>query len=122
MAFTPVMWDCSADWQGVMQQMWFRGTHSDIGGNLTGFEAARPLANIPLVWMLDKLAGCDLRLPDDCRSRFEVDVGAPSVGPYRGWAKLFLWRRRRLIGRDTSEQVHRSAQDHRHAARFTAVS
>lgn len=122
MAFAPVMWDCPPDWQGEMQQIWFRGCHSDIGGNLGGYDVARPLANIPLVWMLEKLAGCDLRLPDDCGSRFIVDVDAPSVGSYRGWSKLFLWRKRRVIGNDMSEQVHPSAQDHKHAARFTAAS
>ncbi|MCF6317474.1 MAG: DUF2235 domain-containing protein [Marinosulfonomonas sp.] len=122
MAFVPVMWDCPSDWQGVMEQMWFRGCHSDIGGHLTGFDAARPLSNIPLVWMLEKLAGCDVCMPDDYRERFAVDPDAPSVGSFRGWAKLFLWRRRRVIGRDMSEHVHPSAQGHKYAHRVSVAS
>lgn len=120
-AFAPVMWECPTDWQGMMEQMWFRGCHSDIGGHLTGFDAARPLSNIPLVWMLEKLAGCDVCLPDNFRERLEVDPDAPSVGSYRGWAKLFLWRRRRVIGHDMSEYVHPSAQGHKYAHRVSAV-
>ena len=115
LAFAPVMWDCPGDWKGVMEQMWFRGCHSDIGGNLSGYDLARPLSNIPLVWMLEKLAECDVCLPDDCRDRFIVDADAPSVGSYRGWSKLFLWRKRRVIGRDPSERVHPSAQGHKFA-------
>lgn len=116
-AFEPVMWHCPPDWQGEMQQVWFRGCHSDIGGNLGGYDVARPLANIPLVWMLEKLAGCGVRLPDDYASRFETDPQAPAVGSYRGWSKLFLWRRRRVIGADPSESLHPTALGHKNANR-----
>ena len=118
LAFAPEMWESPEGWEGIMEQVWFRGCHSDIGGNLGGFDAARPLSNIPLVWMLEKLAGCEVCMPDDCRSRFLVDADAPAVGSYRGWAKLFLWRRRRVIGRDKSENIHPSAQGRKHAARI----
>lgn len=122
LAFAPVMWDCPADWQGVMEQMWFRGCHSDIGGHLGGYDVARPLANIPLVWMLEKMAGCDVSLPADFRARYWCNVHAPSVGNFRGWSKLFLWRRRRVIGRDMSEQIHPTAQSYKREARFKTAS
>lgn len=121
LAFEPVMWACPPDWQGGMEQMWFRGCHSDIGGNLGGYTAARPLSNIPLVWMLEKLAGCEVRLPDNYASRFITDPQAPSVGSYRGWSKLFLWRRRRRIGNDASESLHPSALGHKNANRVGLV-
>jgi uncharacterized protein (DUF2235 family) len=113
--FSPVMWQSRDDWSGVLEQVWFRGCHSDIGGNLGEYEAARPLANIPLVWMLDKMQGCGLPLPADYHERFSQSVDAPSVGSYRGWSKLFLWRKRRMIGADQSEKIHTSAQNHRYA-------
>jgi len=37
-----------------IEQRWFRGAHGDIGGMLGHFGDARPLANIPLVWMLER--------------------------------------------------------------------
>ncbi len=87
----------------MLEQVWFRGTHGDVGGHLGGFEPARPLANIPLVWMLEKAEGCGIELPEGWRERFEQDPEAPSIGTLRGWGKMFFWRKRRLIGADPSE-------------------
>lgn len=108
LAYAPVLWECPADWSGHMEQMWFPGTHSDVGGQLNGFEPARPLANLSLVWMLERLEGCGLDLPDDWTNRFPVDPLAPSRGGWRGWAKLFLARRARRVGRCKSERIHPS--------------
>ncbi len=111
-AFAPVLWECPEGWQGRVEQMWFRGCHGDVGGQLDGFEAARPLANIPLVWMLERAEGCGLALPEGWRARFPCDASAPMVGSLRGLGKFFLLRRRRVIGRDPSEAVHPTALEH----------
>ncbi len=63
--------------------------------------------------MLEKARGCGLRLPSDWRSRFPTDPDAPSVGTTRGWGKMFLTRRRRQVGLDPSEFIHRSASGRR---------
>ncbi|WP_372887259.1 DUF2235 domain-containing protein [Shimia sp.] len=110
--FSPVLWECADDWQGRAEQVWFRGTHGDIGGQLGGIPEARPLSNIPLVWMLDKAEGCGLPLPEGWRDRFETDPEAPSVGTWSGWGKMFLIRKRRIVGRDPSERIHESARAH----------
>ncbi|MHC0054382.1 DUF2235 domain-containing protein [Actibacterium sp. D379-3] len=107
--FAPVLWECPPDWNGRVEQVWFRGCHGDIGGQLGGFEPARPLANIPLVWMLSKLEACDVALPQDWLGRFPCDPQAPSVGSFRSWGKLLLARKRREIGRDPSEILHPTA-------------
>ena len=109
-AYAPILWSCPTGWQGTVEQVWFRGTHGDIGGQLMGFDAARPLANIPLVWMLEKAETCGLALPEGWRTAFPSDPAAPSAGSYRGWGKLFLARRRRVVGQDPSESVHPTAQ------------
>ena len=108
-AYAPVMWQSRDGWDGKLEQVWFRGTHGDVGGHLGGFEPARKLANIPLVWMLDKAEGCGIELPEGWRGRFEQDPDAPSVGTMRGWGKMFVWRRRRRIGEDPSESIHPTA-------------
>jgi len=108
-AFAPVLWECPEGWQGDMEQVWFRGCHGDIGGQLGGHEASRPLANIPLVWMLEKVSGCGLSLPEGWRTRFDCDPGAPSVGSLRGWGMMFMMRRRRVVGADKSEALHETA-------------
>ena len=113
--FEPVLWECPPGWEGDVQQMWFRGAHGDIGGMIGSDLAARPLANIPLVWMLERAESVGLALPEGWRARFPCDANAPMVGTMRGWGMWFLLRHRRAIGRDPSEQVHPSAQQPRRA-------
>ena len=107
-AFAPVLWTCPPGWAGKVEQVWFRGTHGDIGGQLGGYDAARALANIPLVWMLGKLHDCGVALPEDWRSRRPCDADAPSVGTWMGIGKLFVLRKTRMIGLDPSESLHPS--------------
>ncbi|MEO0372354.1 MAG: DUF2235 domain-containing protein [Pseudomonadota bacterium] len=101
-----VPWEVPEGHSGRVEQVWFRGNHSDVGGHLNGFHAARPLSNIPLVWMLEKLAFHGLALPENWRAQFPRDVMAPSTGNWGGWTKLFVTRRRRKILRDRSERLH----------------
>ncbi|MFA5537690.1 MAG: DUF2235 domain-containing protein [Gemmobacter sp.] len=115
--FEPVLWDCPPGWEGSVEQVWFRGAHGDIGGQLGGFEAARPLANIPLVWMLEKAEDKGLPLPGGWRDRFPRDPGAPMTGAWRSWGKIFLLRRPRVVGRDRSERLHPTAIESVPAAR-----
>ena len=107
-AFAPVLWECPPDRKAQVEQMWFRGAHGDIGGQIGDFGAARPLANIPLVWMLGRAEAVGLPLPAGWRDRFPMDVNAPMVGTTRAWGKFFLLRRRRKVGLDLSEQLHTS--------------
>ncbi|WP_354004034.1 DUF2235 domain-containing protein [Pseudotabrizicola algicola] len=113
--FAPVLWDCPADWQGNVEQVWFAGAHADVGGQVGALAAARPLANIPLVWMLDRAEACGLLLPTGWRERFPCDPKAPMVGTWRAWGKLFLLRQRRVVGRDRSEKLHPSVAERRGA-------
>ncbi len=108
-AFQPVLWTTPKDHAGHMEQMWFRGSHGDIGGQLGSQHEARPLSNIPLVWMLEKLEGCDLPLPAGWRARLPMDADAEGVGNWRGWGKYFLARKKRVVGADPSEAIHPTA-------------
>ena len=108
-AFTPVLWETPEDWPGHVEQMWFRGSHGDIGGQLVRFLPARPLSNIPLSWVLGKAEASGLALPEDWRERYPEDPHAPLAGSWRGWGKYFLLRSRRVVGEDPSETVHPSA-------------
>jgi len=110
-AYAPVLWETTGDQAaaGRVEQMWFRGTHGDIGGQVMGETAVRPLSNIALVWMLEEAENAGLALPLHWRSRYLTDGNAPSIGSTRAFAKLFLLRHRRVIGRDASERIHPSA-------------
>lgn len=114
--FEPILWTTGGGWQGRVEQVWFRGTHGDVGGHLGGYAPARPLANIALLWMLERAQACGLPLPDGWRGRFACDAAAPSVSTWRGWGKLFLFRTARNVGRDASESLHPTARDRPRAA------
>ncbi|MDF1853907.1 DUF2235 domain-containing protein [Pseudooceanicola sp.] len=108
-AYRPILWETDPDWDGRLEQVWFPGSHGDVGGQLGNLQAARPLSNIPLVWMLNQAEASGLDLPPRWRDRFPTDVHAPSSGTWQGVGKLFLLRHPRQVGGDPSERLHESA-------------
>lgn len=104
-AFAPILWDDSSQSEHI-EQMWFKGAHADIGGQLNGLEFARPLANIPLVWMLERAEFAGLPLPEGWKQQFPRDITAPSVGSWRNWGKAFLARAPRIAGQQQTEMLH----------------
>lgn len=108
-AFAPDLWETFGGDRRV-EQVWFRGAHADVGGHVGIRPAARGLANVPLAWMLGRLAAAGLPLPDDWRARLPTDPDGPMVGTWRGWGPLFLWREARAVGRDPSERLHPAAK------------
>lgn len=119
-SYAPVLWDCPQDWHDRIEQVWFAGTHGDVGGQLLGFEAARPLANIPLVWMIERMESCGLTLPNGWRARFDLDPSAPSASSWRGFGRLLLSRKRREIACGACERLHHSvyARENRQPPNF----
>ncbi|MCX7560731.1 DUF2235 domain-containing protein [Sulfitobacter sp. F26204] len=107
-AFAPVLWHTDTDHAAKVEQVWFPGAHGDVGGQLGGFEAARPLANIPLVWMLEQAEKTGLPLPKGWRDRYKQDALAPARGTWRGHGRVLMSRKKRIIGRDPSERLHES--------------
>ena len=112
-AFRPELWTSQATGAQPITQMWFAGAHGDIGGNIGRHSACRPLANIPLTWMLERAQDMGLDLPMGWRDRFACDVNAPMVGTWRGFGLWFISRARRPVLRDPSEQVHPSLAQRR---------
>ncbi len=108
-AYKCVPWTCNG-FDGRVEQVWFAGSHGDVGGQVGAYPQARPLANIPMVWVLARLEECGLPLPAGWRLRFEQDALAPSLGTWRGWGRLLFTRRKRVLGADPSERLHESVQ------------
>ncbi len=111
-AYAPVLWDVAPERAatGAVQQMWFRGAHGDVGGQLDGYTPARPLSNIALTWMLSEAEDAGLTLPYLWRTRYITDASAPASGTRRGAGRWFIARHARKVGLDPSERVHPSAQ------------
>ncbi len=104
-AFQPILLD-GARSDNRVQQMWFRGCHPDVGGQLGGHETARPLANVPLVWLMSRAQDLGLPLPEDWRRHHPCDHAAPAVGSWHSWGKAFLLRAPRSAGADPSQALH----------------
>jgi uncharacterized protein (DUF2235 family) len=60
--FTPTFWTGTAPAGTSVQQVWFAGAHSDVGG---GYRT-RSLADIPLVWMARQAEAAGLSLDWTC--------------------------------------------------------
>jgi len=60
--FTPTLWTGAAPAGGRIEQVWFAGAHSDVGGGY----ATRALADIPLAWMAKKAEQDGLALDWSC--------------------------------------------------------
>jgi len=58
--FTPAIWEKPSGWAGRLEQAWFAGVHSDVGG---GYADNR-LADIALRWMVEKAQSVGLRFDD----------------------------------------------------------
>jgi uncharacterized protein (DUF2235 family) len=79
-SFTPTLWETSATGSNganqVAEQVWFSGTHSNIGG---GYEDSG-LSNITLKWMIDKAKDTGLEFDDSYVNALLAD----SSGELRG--------------------------------------
>jgi len=69
----------------VLEQMWFAGVHSDVGGGYPETESG--LSDIPLEWMLEKAESCNLGFdkinlnPDPLASMHESYRGLYTLQP-----------------------------------------
>lgn len=59
--FVATLWQPSAAVDQRVEQVWFAGVHSDVGG---GYADAS-LADVPLLWMADRARSCGLGFEDD---------------------------------------------------------
>lgn len=114
-AYAPVLWQRNGTGPNRLEQVWFAGAHADVGGQVGAVPAARPLANIPLVWMLDRAEACGLLLPENWKERFPMDPAAPAIGAWRRNARYFVSRAPRIAGLGPSESEHPSVQERRDA-------
>lgn len=111
-AYAPERWE--ADETGApheMEQVWFSGSHADVGGHLLGQETARPLANIPLIWMMEHAERHGLRLPETWREGLHINAKASSVGMSRGFGRFIWVRAKQQVKLSSFEWIHPSVSD-----------
>jgi uncharacterized protein (DUF2235 family) len=64
--FMPTAWTGTPAADQHVEQVWFTGAHSDVGGGEPDdVDGAKELSDIPLSWMIDKARGLGVRIDED---------------------------------------------------------
>ncbi|MCA1408515.1 DUF2235 domain-containing protein [Ensifer sp. IC3342] len=79
--FVPTLWTGDIPERCEIEQVWFAGSHGDVGGGYVD----RSLADIPLVWMAEKAQACGLVI-DWSMLPSELDANAPHHDSRAGWS------------------------------------
>ncbi len=102
--FPPCLWDETSrrDGQGL-EQVWFAGAHSDVGG----WYDERGLSNLALQWMLGKARACGLHVDADALES-PAHRGDPLGTMHESFGGFWRFRgsRRRVLPRGA--RIHRS--------------
>ena len=97
-----------SDGSRTMKQVWFAGSHSDVGG---GYSDAR-LADVSFEWMLAEAAGFGLRLRRGHGLRIDPDFRGEIHDPRaRGLARLYRRQERSWPAGWGRPAVHQSVHD-----------
>lgn len=84
--FVPTLWTGDLPANCTIEQVWFAGAHADVGGGYSD----RALADIPLLWMIDRAQSAGLQVdkttPGLLPSAATLNVMAPTHDPRTGWS------------------------------------
>jgi uncharacterized protein (DUF2235 family) len=82
--FVPTFWTGRKPPESRVEQVWFAGSHSDVGGG----AADTRLSDIPLRWMADKAIEAGLVLDDEVLPKSDaLDPLAPQHDSRQGWSR-----------------------------------
>ncbi len=111
--FHPSLWTEKAREEQIIEQVWFSGSHTDIGGGY--LEPG--LSDITLEWMVEKAVGHGLRIYLGSRKYWNFVVAPDPTdrfhSPRKGFGKIYKQTPRNTIFRDSHpRRAKRSKRDH----------
>lgn len=84
--FVPTLWTGAAPPDALIEQVWFAGSHGDVGGSYSD----RELSDIPLLWMIDRAKSAGLQVdeatPGLLPEPAAINVLGPTHDPREGWS------------------------------------
>jgi uncharacterized protein (DUF2235 family) len=108
--FLPTLWTPNpANTHSVIEQSWFAGSHSDVGGGYWD----RQLATISLLWMIDKAGKHGLAFDAAYLAKLKQSRSPGAIHDSRSWLYRQLYLpRHRWVGRQypASEKIHASVR------------
>jgi uncharacterized protein (DUF2235 family) len=90
-----------------LQQVWFAGVHSDVGGGYKADRYGRLLSDIPLAWMTREATKAGLEFEPHLARSLKGDAKAHMNESYEGFMKV-LGEKKRTIPRSTF--IHESVK------------
>ena len=97
--FAPTLW---GDKSAVdIQQVWFAGVHSDVGGGLDSDKSGKLLSDIPLAWMASEAESAGLQFENHLYKKSALDFRAKPNKSRKGFWKV-LDKKRREIPKDAT--------------------
>ena len=113
--FPPCLWDESAAKPGqTVEQVWFAGAHSDVGG----WYDERGLSDIALRWMLENAGNCGMRLK---REVFANVKGDPLGKLHNSYTAFWRFRGKHKRQVPAQGKVHKSVQTRMEQAGYKPV-
>jgi uncharacterized protein (DUF2235 family) len=106
--FEPTLWKASPVANQVVEQVWFPGVHSDIGG---GYKEA-DLSDGALTWMIDRATKAGLAFDTGVMGRHPLNP-KPAGTMHDSMTLVYRveGKHERPIGTEPTESVHESAKD-----------
>ena len=106
--FTPTLWTKPAGWNGRLEQVWFAGVHSNVGGGYS----PDGLANEALHWMVEKAEGAGLQFDPAYLAHYRPCFDS-RLNDSMTWMYQIMGPVVREIGAqpDNNQAIHQSAVD-----------
>lgn len=107
--FSPTLWSPTPKAGQVLEQVWFPGTHSDVGGGI----GSRGLPDAPLLWMIQKAREAGLAFDSAVADAYPLQPDA--LAPMNLIERLPLWnlvRSERQVGVDEAGKLDRTQSLH----------
>ena len=104
--FPPTLWTLPAQpTQGqTVEQVWFTGTHCDVGGSYPDDPDGTALADISLAWMMSKASALGLQFVAEVGSKYAIPIDAKYAldSKHESWNPLWAFPKRRSIAANST--------------------
>lgn len=110
--FKPAIWEKPPGWQGRLEQMWFVGAHSNVGGGYVDYH----LADLTLDWMIRRVEEAGLEFDDPAVEPWRSPIDPPrhlgKIGnPFTGFYRVLgPYQRPVAINPEQGEAIDESAR------------
>jgi uncharacterized protein (DUF2235 family) len=112
-AFLPTLWHRPAGWTGVLEQAWFAGVHSNVGGSYS----PDGLANEALHWIVEKAESLGLEVDSKYLAHFWPCFNSVLNNSMKGFYKIMGSHVRPVAQSPTDgECLHQAAVDRKNLA------